>query len=72
MVDLNAAFARGHRSGVWEEALTVDSMVATLAANMHGLAQVKILIDGQERDTLAGHADLMTVYRPADVNQLVQ
>ena len=72
VVDLNAAFARGHRSGVWEEALTVDSIVATLAANMHGLAQVKILIDGQERDTLAGHADLMTVYRPADVNQLVQ
>ena len=72
VVDLNAAFARGHRSGVWEEALTVDSIVATLAANMHSLAQVKILVDGRERETLAGHADLMTVYRPADVNPLVQ
>ena len=72
VVDLNAAFTRGHRSGVWEEALTVDSMVATLAANMPSLTQVKILIDGQERETLAGHADLMTVYRAADVRPLVQ
>jgi sporulation and spore germination protein len=72
VVDLNSAFADGHRSGVWEEALSVDSMVATLAANVPGITQVKFLVDGQERETLAGHADLMSVYQVADVQQLVQ
>jgi hypothetical protein len=56
---------------VWEEALTVDSMVATLAANVPGITKVKILIEGQERETLAGHADLMSVYDVAEVDQLI-
>jgi spore germination protein GerM len=72
VVDLNSAFAENHRSGVWEETLTIDSMVATLAANMPGIEQVKFLVNGEERDTLAGHADLMSVYNVADVQQLVQ
>jgi hypothetical protein len=71
VVDMNAAFADRHRSGVWEEALTVDSMVATLAANVPGITKVKILIEGQERETLAGHADLMSVYDVAEVDQLI-
>jgi len=72
VVDLNLAFAEGHRSGVWEEALTVDSIVATLAANMPQIKQVKILVDGHERETLAGHADLIGVYQVSDVNRLIQ
>jgi spore germination protein GerM len=72
VVDLNQAFAEGHRSGVWEESLTIDSMVATLAAGMPSITQVKFLVDGQEHETLAGHADLMSVYRVADVNRLIQ
>jgi hypothetical protein len=31
---------------------------------------VKILVDGKERDTLAGHADLSTFYDVGAVNQL--
>jgi hypothetical protein len=72
VVDLNDTFAEGHRSGVWEETLTVDSMIATLSANMPEIKQVKILVDGKERETLAGHADLITVYDTGVVNQLVQ
>ena len=72
IVDLNQAFSAGHRSGVWEESLTLDSMVATLAANLPGITQVKFLVDGQERETLAGHADLMTVYSVDQVNNLIQ
>ena len=71
VVDLNQAFADGHRSGVWEESLTIDSMVATLAAEMPEITQVKFLVDGQEHETLAGHADLMSVYRVADVDRLI-
>jgi spore germination protein GerM len=71
VVDLNDAFASGHRSGVMVEELTVFSLVQTLAANLPGVAQVKILVNGQERETLAGHADLADFYDVAAVNRVV-
>lgn len=71
VVDLNQAFASGHRSGVLVEELTVLSLVQTLAANLPGIAQVKILVNGQERETLAGHADLADFYDVAGVNRVV-
>ncbi|HSB75544.1 MAG TPA: GerMN domain-containing protein [Terriglobales bacterium] len=71
VVDLNDAFGTGHRSGVLVEELTVLSLVQTLAANLSGITQVKILVNGQERDTLAGHADLADFYDVARVNRVV-
>ena len=71
VIDLNAAFADGHRSGVLVEELTVASLVQTLAANIPGVTRVKILVDGKERETLAGHADLSNFYDVAQVNQMV-
>jgi sporulation and spore germination protein len=62
VIDLNSAFADGHRSGVLVEELTVASMVQTLSGNIPGISRVKILVDGKERDTLAGHADLADFY----------
>ena len=71
VIDLNTAFANGHRSGILVEALTVTSLVETLSANIPGIVRVKILVDGKERDTLAGHADLTNFYDVAAVGQLV-
>ena len=71
VVDLNDAFASGHRSGVMVEELTVLSLVQTLAANLPGVSQVKILVNGQERVTLAGHADLADFYDVAAVNRVL-
>jgi spore germination protein GerM len=71
ILDLNDAFASGHRSGVLVEDLTVLSLVQTLSANLPGIAQVKILVNGQERETLAGHADLADFYDVAEVNRVV-
>lgn len=65
LVDTNAAFADGHRSGILVEQLTVASIAQTLAANVPGVTHVKILVEGKERDTLAGHADLTTFYSTA-------
>ena len=62
VIDLNSVFADGHRSGVLVEELTVTSMVETLSGNIPGINRVKILVDGKERDTLAGHADLADFY----------
>jgi hypothetical protein len=71
VIDLNAAFADSHRSGVLVEDLTVVSLVQTLTANIPGITRVKILVDGKERDTLAGHADLSNFYDVPAINQVV-
>ena len=70
VIDLNAAFADGHRSGVLVENLTIASLVRTLTANIEGINRVKILIDGQPRQTLAGHADLSGFIDVAAMNQM--
>jgi len=71
VIDLNAAFADDHRSGVLVEELTVVSLVQTLSANIPGIILVKILVEGRERDTLAGHADLSNFYEVPAVTQVV-
>lgn len=45
-------------SGIASEERVVDSIVETLASNVPSLRRLKILIHGQEVDTLAGHVDL--------------
>ena len=62
VVDTNAEFADGHRSGILVEQLTVASIAQTLGANVGGIGRVKILVQGKERETLAGHADLTQFY----------
>jgi spore germination protein GerM len=70
VIDVNSAFADTHRSGVLVEELTVTSLIHTISANTPGILKVKILVDGKERDTLAGHADLSAYYDITAVNQL--
>jgi spore germination protein GerM len=70
VIDVNSAFADGHRSGVLSEELTVASLIETLSANIPGILKVKILVEGKERETLAGHADLSDFFDVSAVNQL--
>jgi len=70
VIDLNADFANGHRSGVLVEELTMASLVETISANVPGIARVKFLVDGKERETLAGHADLSGSYEVSGVTQM--
>jgi hypothetical protein len=70
VIDVNAAFANGHRSGILEEELTVASMIETLTANVPDILRVKILVEGLDRETLAGHADLSDFYDAGSVSQL--
>lgn len=62
VVNLHGEFADHHPSGIEVESLTLLSMLGTLHANMPDIAQVKFLIDGQQKETLAGHADLTRTY----------
>jgi hypothetical protein len=70
VIDLNQAFADGHRSGILVEELTVASLAETLSANLPGITRVKFLVEGKQRDTLAGHADLSEFYDVSSVNQM--
>src|ERR1700728_1405416 len=70
VIDVNAAFADGHRSGVLAEELTVTSLIQTLSENIPSILKVKILVEGKQRDTLAGHADLSNFFDVSAINQL--
>lgn len=62
VVNLTSAFVAGHPSGLETESLTVLSICATLNANLPKVTEVRFLVDGQQRATLAGHADLTRTY----------
>lgn len=66
VVNLTGAFAAGHPSGIETETLTILSICSTLNANLPQITQVRFLVDGQTRATLAGHADLTRTYLAAD------
>jgi hypothetical protein len=66
VVNLASNFAAGHPSGLETETLTVLSICGTLRANLPRVAQVRFLVDGQQRPNLAGHADLTRTYLTAD------
>lgn len=72
IVDTTAQFADGHPSGILLEELTLASLIETLTANVPGIARIKFLVDGKERETLAGHADLMSFYQTASVHELAK
>jgi len=66
VVDLSGSFVDAHPSGIEPETLTLLSIIATLHANFPQISQVRFLVDGLQRDTLAGHADLTRVYLASD------
>ncbi len=66
IVNLSAAFAEQHPSGIEPETMTLLSIIGTLHANLPSIHEVRFLVDGQPRDTLAGHADLTRVYLASD------
>ncbi len=76
VINLHGSFVNNHPSGVATEDLTLESIIGTLHAALPQVTQIRFLVDGQPRDTLAGHADLSrsypaidTAYKPALANQ---
>jgi hypothetical protein len=58
IADFSDALSTETPSGILSERMAVNSIAKTLANNVPGLLRLKILIHGQEVDTLAGHIDL--------------
>jgi hypothetical protein len=63
IIDFSDALPAGTPSGILSEQRVVDSITQTLGANVPEIKQVKILIHGQEAETLAGHLDLSGFFR---------
>jgi len=58
VADFSEALATSTPSGIQSEQLAVNSIARTLEANVPQVKRLKLLIHGQELDTLAGHVDL--------------
>jgi spore germination protein GerM len=62
VADFSEALSSSTPSGIQSEQLAVDSITRTLEANVPQVQRLKILIHGQEVDTLAGHLDLTQTF----------
>lgn len=62
VADFSESMATAVPSGIQSEQLAVDSITRTLEANVPQVQRLKILIHGQEMDTLAGHLDLTQTF----------
>ena len=62
VADFSEALATSTPSGIQSEQLAVNSIARTLEANVPQVKRLKILIHGQELDTLAGHVDLTQMF----------
>ncbi|HYL64939.1 MAG TPA: GerMN domain-containing protein [Candidatus Methylomirabilis sp.] len=58
IADFSESLATAIPSGIQSEQMAVDSITRTLEANVPQVQRLKILIHGQEVETLAGHVDL--------------
>lgn len=58
IADFSDAISSEMPSGILSEEMAVNSVARTLESNVPGLRRLKILIHGQEVDTLAGNVDL--------------
>ena len=68
VINLSSNFVASHPSGLETETLTVLSICGTIHANLPRVTQVRFLVDGQQRPTLAGHADLTRTYLVSDAD----
>ena len=69
VVNLAGTFVSNHPSGLETETLTVLSICRTIHANLPRVSEVRFLVDGAPRATLAGHADLTRTYLVSDAVQ---
>ena len=62
-VDLTAAVGKTHPGGVESELITIYSIVNSLILNVPDIKTVKILVEGHDAVTLAGHIDLQFPFK---------
>ncbi len=62
IADFSDEISSAMPSGILSEQMAVESVALTLSANVPGVKQLKVLVHGQEAETLAGHLDLYGMF----------
>ena len=62
IADFSEALGTSTPSGIQSEQMAVESIARTLEANVPKVRRLKVLIHGQEVETLAGHLDLTQAF----------
>jgi len=65
-LDFSREIAANHKGGTTGEYLTVYSIINTIFYDFPKISGVKILIDGKEAETLAGHIAIDTIFLRTD------
>lgn len=58
VINFTLDLMEGHSGGLHAEELTVYSLSHTLVESIPAIGEVRLLVEGQETETLAGHLDL--------------
>ena len=58
VINFTLDLLEGHSGGLHAEELTVYSLSHTLVESIPAIGEVRLLVEGQETETLAGHLDL--------------
>ena len=64
VLDFSAELQTTHTGGSVNELLTIYALVNTVTANFADVEAVKLLVEGEEIDTLSGHVDTRYPFRP--------
>ena len=65
-VDFSREIVDGFTGGSAGEYLLVASLVQTVCANFRDIDAVRILVEGEDVDTIGGHLDVSRPIRPKD------
>lgn len=63
-LDFSSDVTQDFPVGIASETLAIYSVVDSLTANIPSIKRVRFLVQGQEAETLDGHADLTSFYTP--------
>ncbi|MGH9433433.1 MAG: GerMN domain-containing protein [Terriglobia bacterium] len=63
-LDFSKDLLQNFPSGIESETLSIYSVVSSITANVPAVKKVRVLIQGQEVESLDGHADLSEAYVP--------
>lgn len=64
VLDFTHELQTNHTGGSTAELLTVYSIVNTLGRNLEGIKRIRMLVEGEEVETLMGHLDLTEPLSP--------
>ena len=70
VINFTLDLLEGHSGGLHAEELTVYSLSHTLVESLPAIAEVRLLVEGRETETLAGHLDLRSGFGRAPARLL--